>query len=333
MVMGRRLAPPTVRTITCASSMLPLPDPCGPGAAGADSILVTTHGEVLAGQVVPSNRFGYSSIHSLSVVQGPPSRSRTRRSKPSSQHGAAGSVPQVTSAWVIHDGADGSHIRKEPAVAGVSHLTPVHLGLDVHKDIISVAILAPDRDGPDVERITHDEVSVRGLVGRLGDPRWLRACSEAGPTGDDLARLLHTMGVRCEVIAPSLLPKAPGERVKTDTCDCRPTAAGWPGCTGPGSWWRSASPASRRRRSATRAGPHRHRWKIAPGPGIACRSSCCARPALAGWERLDADPRALAAGPAVGQPSPGGDLCARPGGARRPRRSTRGDRGRLGRLA
>jgi len=106
-------------------------------------------------------------------------------------------------------------------VPSVSHLTPVHLGLDVHKDTISVAILAPDRDGPDVERITHDEVSVRRLVGRLGDPRWLRACYEAGPTGYDLARLLHTMGVRCEVIAPSLIPKAPGDKVKTDRRDCR----------------------------------------------------------------------------------------------------------------
>jgi hypothetical protein len=38
-------------------------------------------------------------------------------------------------------------------VAGVAHLGPIHLGLDVHKDTISVAILPPDRDGPDVERI------------------------------------------------------------------------------------------------------------------------------------------------------------------------------------
>jgi transposase len=87
-------------------------------------------------------------------------------------------------------------------VASVSHLGPTHLGLDVHKDTISVAILAPDRDGPDVERIAHDEASIRRLVGRLGDPRWLRACYEAGPTGYELARLLAGMGVRCEVIAP-----------------------------------------------------------------------------------------------------------------------------------
>ena len=103
----------------------------------------------------------------------------------------------------------------------VAHLGLVHLGLDVHKDTISVAILAPDRDGPDVERIPHEEASVRRLVGRLGDPRWLRACYEAGPTGYELARLLHRMGVRCEVIAPSLIPKAPGDKVKTDRRDCR----------------------------------------------------------------------------------------------------------------
>jgi transposase len=106
-------------------------------------------------------------------------------------------------------------------VPSVSHLGPTHLGLDVHKDTISVAILPPDRDGPDVERIAHDEASVRRLVGRLGDPRWLRACYEAGPTGFELARLLHSLHIRCEVIAPSLIPRAPGDRVKTDRRDCR----------------------------------------------------------------------------------------------------------------
>jgi transposase len=99
-------------------------------------------------------------------------------------------------------------------VPSVSHLAPTHLGLDVHKDTISVAILAPDRDGPDVERIAHDQASVRRLVGRLGDPRWLRACDEAGPTGYELARLLASMRVGCEVIAPSLIPKAPGDKAR-----------------------------------------------------------------------------------------------------------------------
>jgi hypothetical protein len=81
-------------------------------------------------------------------------------------------------------------------VPSVAHLAVTHLGLDVHKDTISVAILAPDRDGPDVERITHDEASIRRLVGRFPEPRRLRACYEAGPTGYELARLLATMHAR-----------------------------------------------------------------------------------------------------------------------------------------
>jgi transposase len=106
-------------------------------------------------------------------------------------------------------------------VPSVSHLAVTHLGLDVHKDTISVAMLAPGCDGPAVDRIPHDEASVRRLIGRLGNPRLLRACYEAGPTGFELARQLDSMGVRCEVIAPSLIPKAPGDKVKTDRRDCR----------------------------------------------------------------------------------------------------------------
>src|SRR4030095_6091725 len=106
-------------------------------------------------------------------------------------------------------------------MASVSHLAPIHLGLDVHKDTISVGILDPDQQVPDVERTAHDEASVRRLVARFPDRARLRACYEAGPTGFELARLLHSMDVRCEVIAPSLIPKAPRDKVKTARRDCR----------------------------------------------------------------------------------------------------------------
>ena len=87
-----------------------------------------------------------------------------------------------------------------------------------------MAILAPDQIVPVVDRIAHDEASVRRLVGRLGDPRRLRACYEAGPTGFELARLLEGMDVRCQVIAPSLIPTAPG----IGSRPIRGTAAGSP---------------------------------------------------------------------------------------------------------
>jgi transposase len=106
-------------------------------------------------------------------------------------------------------------------VASVSHLAPIHLGLDVHRDTISVGVLTADMQVPEVDKIPHDEPSVRRLVARFSNPGGLRACYEAGPTGFELARLLHSMGVSCEVIAPSLIPKAPGDRVKTDKRDCR----------------------------------------------------------------------------------------------------------------
>ena len=74
---------------------------------------------------------------------------------------------------------------------------PIHLGLDVHKDSISVAILHPRSEDVDVERIFHDEASVRRLIGRFAEPRDLRACYEAGPTGYELHRLLTSLGVQC----------------------------------------------------------------------------------------------------------------------------------------
>jgi transposase len=96
----------------------------------------------------------------------------------------------------------------------------IHLGMDVHKDSISIGILRPD-DSLDLERIFHDEESVRRFIARMGEPRRLVACYEAGPTGYELQRLLQRLQVPCHVVAPSLIPKAPGDRVKTDRRDCR----------------------------------------------------------------------------------------------------------------
>jgi transposase len=71
-----------------------------------------------------------------------------------------------------------------------------------------------------VDRIANDEPSIRRLVAQF-PTRWLRACYEAGPTGHELARLLDRLEVRCEVIPPALIPKAPGDKIKTDSRDCR----------------------------------------------------------------------------------------------------------------
>jgi transposase len=89
----------------------------------------------------------------------------------------------------------------------------VHVGMDTSMREIVCGVLRPGADVPAVDRIPNDEASVRRLIGRLGDPRLLSVCYEAGPSGYELHRLVTSMGVACQVIAPSLVPKGPSDRV------------------------------------------------------------------------------------------------------------------------
>lgn len=93
------------------------------------------------------------------------------------------------------------------------------LAMDVHKNTISAGVLEPGSTVPVVDKIGADDESVRRLIARFDDPRRVWACYEAGPTGYELARMMRGAGVRCEVIAPSLIPARPGDRVKTDRRD------------------------------------------------------------------------------------------------------------------
>jgi len=96
------------------------------------------------------------------------------------------------------------------------------IGLDVSKDSHAVAVAEGGRDGevrPHGE-IGSDAASVRRLVRKLERPGLrLRFCYEAGPTGYGLKRLIEELGHECAVIAPSLIPRRPGERIKTNRRD------------------------------------------------------------------------------------------------------------------
>jgi transposase len=96
---------------------------------------------------------------------------------------------------------------------------PIHLGMDTSKNTIVVGVLMPGDEIPVIDRIWNDEASVRRLAGNLGPTARLRACYEAGPCGFELHRLLTSMGIACDVVAPSLIPRRAGERVKTDKRD------------------------------------------------------------------------------------------------------------------
>lgn len=98
------------------------------------------------------------------------------------------------------------------------------LGLDVHADTIAVAVAEPDGEVRSLGMIPNREESVRKLVKKLGPPEQLQACYEAGPTGYVLYWQLTSLGVKCEVVAPTLVPVKPGDRVKTDRRDARKLA-------------------------------------------------------------------------------------------------------------
>lgn len=95
-----------------------------------------------------------------------------------------------------------------------------YVGLDVSKEKIAVAIAD---EGQGASRywgvIPNTPEGVRRLFKQLGSSSHPKVCYEAGPTGYWLYRLLLSMDIECVVVAPSLIPQRPGERVKTDRRD------------------------------------------------------------------------------------------------------------------
>ena len=157
-------------------------------------------------------------------------------------------------------------------MSSISRSELTWVGLDVHKDSIQAGIIRPGSDAVELQAIFNDEALVRKAFERgLGPHRQLRVCYEAGPTGYGLARQLQQMRIACQVIAPSLIPKAPGDKVKTDRRDARRLARLYR----PASSSRSASRPPPRRRCATSAGRGPTWSRISPAPATASASSSC----------------------------------------------------------
>lgn len=94
------------------------------------------------------------------------------------------------------------------------------VGLDVHKETTAVAVLRAGAAHTDDRVIPTTPEAYRKLVNalRAQDPIY---CYEAGPCGFDPYRMLASHGARCDVIAPTLIPRRSGRRVKTDRIDAR----------------------------------------------------------------------------------------------------------------
>jgi transposase len=97
-----------------------------------------------------------------------------------------------------------------------------YVGLDVHKEGIVVAVAEGGLRGEVREygRIANTAAALDRLVRKLGgEGVRLRFCYEAGPCGYGIQRHLLARGQECVVVAPSLIPKRAGDRVKTDRRD------------------------------------------------------------------------------------------------------------------
>jgi transposase len=103
--------------------------------------------------------------------------------------------------------------EEEPAMAKARTL----VGLDVHATKIVAAVLDAQTGEVQWFRVSGDVVEAAALCAAL--PRPVRAAYEAGPTGYGLARELERRGVACVVAAPGKIPRAAGDRVKTDRRD------------------------------------------------------------------------------------------------------------------
>ena len=95
-----------------------------------------------------------------------------------------------------------------------------YIGMDVHKDSITLAVAEEGRDAArEYCTVPNDWPQLLKALKRLGAVSKLRCCYEVGPTGYELYRALKKAGIDCVVVAPSLVPMQAGNRVKTDRRD------------------------------------------------------------------------------------------------------------------
>jgi len=96
------------------------------------------------------------------------------------------------------------------------------IGLDVSKLKTSVALAEDGRNGEvrffgDIDASPAGVAALATKLAKRG--RRLHFCYEAGPTGYDLYRQIVALGHDCAVVAPSLIPQRPGDRIKTNRRD------------------------------------------------------------------------------------------------------------------
>ena len=104
----------------------------------------------------------------------------------------------------------------------MGHYREAVVGIDVAKLKNAIAVAESGRGG-EIQyfgEVDASEVNMRRTIQRIAAKfDCVRFCYEAGPTGYGLYRLIKSLGHDCMVVAPSLIPRKPGDRVKTNRRD------------------------------------------------------------------------------------------------------------------
>jgi len=93
------------------------------------------------------------------------------------------------------------------------------IAFDQHAATTVAAVLLPTHRTPALHSLTSDVATIVRFVERVRRQGAVRCCYEAGPCGFELQRALTAHAAPCEVIAPALIPRRAGDRIKTDRRD------------------------------------------------------------------------------------------------------------------
>jgi transposase len=94
------------------------------------------------------------------------------------------------------------------------------IALDQHAATTVAAVLLPGQRTPALHTLSSDSPTIIRFVRRVEQQAGAaRCCYEAGPCGFELQRAFTLHGIACDVIAPALIPRRPGDRIKTDRRD------------------------------------------------------------------------------------------------------------------
>src|SRR5215207_10186718 len=93
------------------------------------------------------------------------------------------------------------------------------IAFDQHAATTVAAVLLPGQRTPALHPLTSDSRTILRFVERVRRQGSVTCCYEAGPCGFELQRALTERRIRCEVIAPALIPRRAGDRIKTDRRD------------------------------------------------------------------------------------------------------------------